>query len=161
MDSANFDLEQFKKLLERTRTFYQGLGEIFCPALNASISFNSDGFHHLRFDGTRAERSKQEQNNKLRCLKTAIEILKITTTIQEYRKTLQPFGKTAQDGFKKTSEVEYWGFIAIMKDIRIKVVVRKIGSGQPHFWSVMPFWTRVDGAEASIKIFATNKIENE
>jgi hypothetical protein len=161
MDQPNFDLEKFKNLLERARTFYQELSEIFCPALSAKISFNSDGFHHLRFDGTRAERSKQEQSNKLRCLKTAVEILKITTTIQEYRKTVQPFGKTGRDGFKKTSEVEYWGFIAIIRDIRMKVIVRKIGNGSPHFWSVMPFWVRVNGADASIKAFATNKIENE
>ena len=36
-------------------------------------------------------------------------------------------------------EVEYWGFVAIVggKPIRIRVIVRRIGTGNITFWSVM------------------------
>jgi len=37
-------------------------------------------------------------------------------------------------------EVEYWGLIAIVGDrkLKIRVVLRRIGTGNLTFWSVMP-----------------------
>jgi hypothetical protein len=37
--------------------------------------------------------------------------------------------------------VEWWGFIAIFieQDIKVRVIVRRVGNGNYHFWSVMPY----------------------
>ena len=37
--------------------------------------------------------------------------------------------------------VEWWGFVAIFikQDIKVRVVLRRIGDGNVHFWSVMPY----------------------
>lgn len=37
-------------------------------------------------------------------------------------------------------EVEYWAFVAIVgtQPIKIRVIVRRIGTGNITFWSVMP-----------------------
>lgn len=37
--------------------------------------------------------------------------------------------------------VEWWGFVAIFvkQDIKVRVLVRKVGDGTLHFWSVMPY----------------------
>lgn len=56
---------------------------------------------------------------------------------------MPPMGR---DGLRKTSVVEYYGFTAIVdlqKRLRIRTVVRRIGNGQFHFWSLMPDWEQV------------------
>lgn len=146
MASDNIDLDNFNKIKNATEVHYKKIGSIFCPALKSDIAFNSDGFHHLRYDGSRSERSKKVQQNKFTCLNSAIEILKKSTTIQEYRRSICPVGKPNSKGFRKTKTVEWFGFFAIIsfaKCIRINIVVRRIGeeSGKYHFWSVMPYWT--------------------
>ena len=42
---------------------------------------------------------------------------------------------------KVIAVVKYWGIVAIIKDFRIKVIIRQIGDGQKQFWSVIPGWT--------------------
>ena len=142
---SNFSLEEFKKLKEKTENEYKKIGKIYCPALKSEIIFNSDGFHHLRYDGSRSERNKSVQKNKFIFFHSAVEIIKKSTTIQEYRRLLCPIGKRNRNGFRKTSLVEWFGFFSItsfLRMTRVKTVVRRVGgeNGQDHFWSVMLFW---------------------
>jgi hypothetical protein len=37
-------------------------------------------------------------------------------------------------------DVNYYGFVAIIKDARMKVIVKRVGDGTPFFWSLIPFW---------------------
>jgi nucleoside-diphosphate-sugar epimerase len=57
--------EVFGELLTEAREFYQKVGKVYCPALKADVVFNSDGFHHLRYNSSRVNRTKPEQRNKL------------------------------------------------------------------------------------------------
>lgn len=158
-----FDEEKFDELKKRSEEFYQNLTPIICPALGETVHFTSDGFHHLRFDGTRAERSKAEQLIKLRFLRKAIDVIRKTTTIQEYRKEVIPIGKCGKDGFRKTAEVKYWAFVAIVSDgCKIKVILRRVGDGQFHFWSVMAFWkeTKFDNGQ-TVKRMGSMKLSDE
>jgi len=142
----NFNLEEFNKLKKLTEDKYKNIGSVFSPALKSKVVFNSDGFHHFRYDGSRSERGKKAQQNKFRFFDKAIDILKLSTTIQEYRRSICPVGESDKSGFRKTKIIEWFAFFSIIsfsKQTRIKVVVRRIGeyTGQFHFWSVMPFWT--------------------
>jgi len=70
-------------------------------------------------------------------------IIRKSGTVQEYRKQWGAVGrKKARDGSRKMREMQYWGFVAITGEdtaqIRVKVIVRQVGNGEPHFWSVMP-----------------------
>ena len=47
----------------------------------------------------------------------------------------------AKDG----KQVKYWDFEAVVDDRRIKVIVRQIGNGKKHFWSVIPAWRKIRG----------------
>ena len=84
---------------------------------------------------------KKEQILKFRLLPLAIKIINKSGTLQEYRKNLITIGKKGKDGLRKTKEVEYFGFIAIIgeRKIKIRVVLRRIGDGNIIFWSVMPY----------------------
>ena len=43
--------------------------------------------------------------------------------------------------------VNYFGFVAIMNDVRVKIVVKQIDDGKKFFWSIHPNWKTkmVDG----------------
>jgi len=134
-------IRDFHKLIQTSRELYDATPEILCPYFKSSISLTSDGFNHLLHKSNRQPRNVQEQRLKLKSLKPALHILSNAGTVQEYRTTLEKWGGPGKDGFSKTKQVEYWGFHDIIgKDpmILMRVIVRKIGDGKLHFWSVMP-----------------------
>lgn len=135
------DALYFNERKEKARTIYTTQKNIYNPYLRSQVIFNSDGFHHLQFSARR-ERNKKEQLLKFSLLPLAIEIIKKSGTLQEYRTGLTTIGKIGKDGLALAKATEYWGFIAIVgesKRIKIKVILRKIGDGNITFWSVMPF----------------------
>jgi hypothetical protein len=131
----------FEQKKEKARQIYDTQRTIHNPFFKQDIILNSDGFHHLRYSARR-ERNKEEQVLKFTLLPLGLRILKTATTLQEYRKLLSPVGeKSARDGSVKMKIVEWWGFVAIFveQEIKVRVVVRKVGDGNIHFWSVMPY----------------------
>lgn len=131
--------DYFEQRKEKAKVIYDAQNNTYNPYLESEVVFNSDGFHHLQFSARR-ERSKKEQLLKFSLLPLAFGIIKKSGTLQEYRKNLLEIGKKANDGFKKTKEVQYWGFAAIVgkQKIKIRVILRRIGDGNITFWSVMP-----------------------
>ena len=74
-------------------------------------------------------------------LPRAIQLIGRTTTYQEYEEFLKEFEvKLLKKRERHTKTVKYWGLIAIIDDRKIKVILRKIGNGKVHFWSVIPAW---------------------
>ena len=135
------DSEYFERCREKALTVFRSTASIYNPYLNSKIILNSDGFHHLQFS-SRHERNKREQFLKFRLLTLALEIIKKSGTVQEYRKILSPVGKKSpRNGAISMKNVEYYGFVAIVGEnkIKVKTIVRRIGDGQYHFWSVMPY----------------------
>lgn len=156
------ELNEFEKLKSSAEMLYKTLQPVLCPALRAEIYFTSDGFNHLRFDGRRIERPQNAQIRKLRYLKNAVEILKKTTTLQEFRRMIIRVGKQRSDGLFKTTDVEYYAFIAILSvenGLRIRVIVRRMGQGQFHFWSIVPdFQQRNNGAGGTVRIVGSTDL---
>ena len=138
--------DDFESLKLLTEIEYKKIGSIYCPAFKANVTFNSDGFHHLRYDNHRSERNKKVQRGKFIQLDRARDIVEKSTTVQEYRRGICTIGKADKSGFKNTSLVEWFGFFAVTsftKQTRVKVVIRRVGgdNGIFHFWSVIPYWT--------------------
>ena len=70
-----------------------------------------------------------------------MRIIRKAGTVQEYRRGMEKFGEPSKEGFTKMKRVEYWAFHHIVgekKKFLVRVVVRLIGDGKIHFWSVMP-----------------------
>ncbi len=133
------DSEYFNSRKEKAHTLYDAQKSIYNPYLKDNVIFNSDGFHHLQFSA-RKERDKKEQLLKFSLLPLAIWIIKNAGTLQEYRKGLVSFGKRGKNGFIPMKEAQYWGFVAIVgaSQIKIRVILRRVGDGNITFWSVMP-----------------------
>ncbi len=133
------DVKYFNEKKKKARELYNKQKDVYNPYLESQVVFNSDGFHHLQFSARR-ERNKKEQILKFNLLLLAIKVIKKSGTLQEYRKDLLAIGKKSKDGLRKTKEVQYWGFVAIIgsPSIKIRVILRRVGDGNIIFWSVLP-----------------------
>lgn len=154
------DPQLFNERKEKAKTLYATQKTIYCPYFKAPVVLNSDGFHHLQFSARR-ERNKREQLLKFRLLPPALDIIRKSGTVQEYRRALAPIGKkSATDGSVPMKEMEYWGFVAIVGDnpIRVRVIVRRVGNGNLSFWSVMPHSKIKNGKQ---KLYAENIEDDE
>ena len=135
----DLDNEYFNQRKEKAGKLYFLQKSIYNPYFKREVILNSDGFHHLQFSARR-ERNKKAQLLKFNLLPLALKVIKNSGTIQEHRKGFITIGKPGKDGFTKTKNVEYWAFIAIVGDseIKIRVILRRVGDGNIIFWSVMP-----------------------
>ncbi len=121
----------------RALELYNKIQTVRCPALNHQIvHFSSEGFNHLIYKRKRKERTRKVQAIKLRLLPKAHKLIEISTTYQEYDERITD--TASRKG--KTILVKYWGLVAIMNGYRIKAIIRQLGNGQKHFWSVIPAW---------------------
>jgi len=134
------DPQYFQERKEKAKVIYTAQREIYCPYFQEKVILNADGFHHLQFSARR-ERDKKAQLLKFSLLPLALDVIRKSGTIQEYRKLLTPIGKSSpRDGATPMKEVSYWGLVAIVKEknIKVRVILRKVGNGNVTFWSVMP-----------------------
>lgn len=133
------DPQYFNEQREKAKAVFLAERAIYCPYFKSEVTLNADGFHHLQFSARR-ERTKREQLLKFRLLSLALDVIRKAGTVQEYRRMLTPIGKPSpRDGSVPMKEVEYWGFVAIIgeRPIRIRTIVRRVGTGNLAFWSVM------------------------
>jgi len=139
----NFDQEEFEKLKTKVHSDYKKIGNIYCPALKSKIVFNANGLYHLHYNSDRSERNKLVQRNKFSFFQSATEILRILTTIQEYRRCIVKNNSETVLKLNITEWFSFWAITSFKKQIRIKIIVRRVGgeNGQYHFWSVMPYWS--------------------
>jgi hypothetical protein len=129
---------------KQTYQAYKKVGKIYCPYLKRKIVFPSKGFWHMVYTSRNKKRNKRVQKLRFQLFKLAVRVLKITTTLQEYE----------QDDRK---QVRYYGFIAIVDGWKIKVIVKKVGHGQPYFWSVIPNWRTRRRADKKIRVLFKGK----
>lgn len=136
------DIESYLNVKDLAKEKYCKFSELFCPALNEKISFNSIGFNHIIYKKGGTERDRLSQIMRFKLLDRAYDLISLTTTYQEYEKSKAEFViKKNKSKIKATKEIEYWGLIAILKHRKIKVILRKVGNGSIHFWSIIPGWT--------------------
>jgi len=130
---------KYKKLLEQRRKEYKNYTPVFCPCLKEYIYFNSDGFIHLRFHANGIPRKRQERMYKLGLLPLVIPTIKTATTIEKHEYRLAPINRKKKNGQKIMKDMQFWGIISIVgkQNVKLKVVLRKIGTGKICFWSVM------------------------
>ena len=130
--------DTYRTLRDRAQELFKRNPRIRSPYFGTDVVLNADGLHHLRYSDRR-ERSKPEQMLKFRLVPLALEVIKKAGTVQEYRRIWQPIGQAKADGLREAKEVEYWGFVAIIgsRPDKIRVIVRRVGTGNLTLWSVM------------------------
>ncbi len=115
-----------KKYILKYRTFYQSIEYLKCPTLNNEIIyFNNHGFRHLLIKG-RKWRKPKDQLRRLELLKYVKSVICSTKPVLNYRAIES-----------KKGIVQFWSLeITIKINTTIIVVIRQIGSGRKHFFSI-------------------------
>ena len=128
------DLEYFKQEKARAKTLYRKYKKVYSPYFQEDIVLNSKGLYHLQYSKGRL-RDPKEQLFKFRCIELGVEVIIKSSTIQEYREV------EILDDDNSMQKACFWGMVAIVgsNNLKMRVVLRKVGDGEIHFWSVMPY----------------------
>ena len=121
-----------KKFIDQIKIIFKRAKEISCPAFNnEKIYFNAKGINHLIYKGNRSRRDTNRIHTNIRLLPRAIKLLSRSTFWQEESCYIAD-----------NTSCKFWALEAVVDDRRIKVIVRQLGNGKKHFWSVIPAWRK-------------------
>ena len=127
MDDAYYESKK-----EAARSMYAAQPLIHSPFFDEDIVLGAEGFRHLLLSA-HGERTKAEQIQRFMLLPIGIQVLKTATTLQTYRRQL--------NGGRRNGwvTVQWWSFVALFvkQDVKVRVLVRKLGDDRLHFWGVM------------------------
>ena len=142
MGKFNFkDQEDFEAVKTEAEELYAALEPVYCPYFGEKITFNAKGIKHLKFKSDEVARPQSDQYSRLKLVHIAPDILKLSHTVQGIWRTKRfEIQKTHSRWEKVLKEVLYWEFIAVLENVRLKVIVKQVAGGEKHFWSVIPFW---------------------
>lgn len=137
----NFNPYDFHQLRNEAEIFYDAIGDVFCPYFREKITFNAKGLKHLKFKTDRQARPQPDQYARIKLVHKAPDILKLSHTVQGIwiTKKLEQ-QKTNSRWESVLKSVTFYEFIAVLDNVRIKVIVKQIEGGEKHFWSVIPAW---------------------
>jgi hypothetical protein len=135
------DAQKFERAKADAKAFYSSISKVYCPYFKEKIAFNTKGLEHLRFKRRGAARSASDQYVRYRLLPVAPKILALSTTVQgiSHRKDFE-YEKTHSRWDIIMRNTTYYEFIAVIKDYRMRVIVKQIENGPKYFWSIIPFW---------------------
>lgn len=158
------NIEIFEKVKQAAEEHYNNLNSVLCPYLKSRVNFNVKGLNHIKMKSWNRARLISDQYLRLKFLKLVPEVLKDAGTLQEIKEAkhferIKNVGKW-QNAIKL---VVYYGFVAIIKKVKIKIIVKQVENNQPYFWSVIPFWkNRQDELCQKIKkVFHEGDPEND
>ena len=119
--------DSYKRLLQETKAYYKKLNKIRCRHIdNDFIIFGNSGFTHLLIK-ERKSRPINEQFRKLSLIKNLPQILDNNVMEKEIR--IIPS--------KEYGQIEYLALVIKRDETKVKIILRKVGSGNYHFWSIM------------------------
>lgn len=148
MGKFNFNQEEFERIRDESEKLYQTLGPVYCPYLSEKIAFNAKGLRHLKFKSDQQARSHKDQYPRLKLLCLAPEVLRKSHTVQGIWKTRRFEMQNTNNQWKNTmKDVLFYEFIAVLNNVRVKVIVKEVLGGGKYFWSIIPYW-RIDKANS-------------
>lgn len=124
--------------VKKAKDFYLSVKQVLCPALNNEvIVFTMTGFNHLIRKG-RILRSHADRMRRFKLLKYIKPITENAVKISEHRiefrdEVIMRYGKK----IKNRQIVEFWAIQKTHDEKNITILIRRIGNGQKHFFSVM------------------------
>lgn len=153
--------EKFEKTKKGSIEFYKTIDKVKCPYFSESVSFNTKGIQHLKFKAWNKTRSTEDQYMRLRLLKYAPDIIKKSHTLQELceKKSVERIQVNSR-WENRVVVVTYYGFVAIVDEIRIKIIVKETEGGEKYFWSIIPCWKQ-DKSALNKKILHEGDLEND
>lgn len=155
--------KKYETVKNFARQEYYAFAPVPCPALkNELVYFTAEGFSHLIFKNKNRERGKKDQFARFHFLSMARDIIATTTTVQEVEEHFQEVTIKIKKRKEKTlKKVTWWAFIAVIKNLKLKVIVKKTGNGKIIFWSVIPFWKTSKRDGIFIRTFSVGSLKED
>lgn len=135
-----FTKEQFDAIKSRGVELYKSFTPVRCPYFNDFVYFNAQGLEHLKFKRRGVQRIPQDQYMRFKLLHLVPIVIRLSRTLQ---------GRSSRNGFEPahtngratwiTAHKIYYEFIAILDEVRIRVIVKRVNE-RLEFWSVIPYW---------------------
>lgn len=133
--------EKFEKVKTEAEKKYKNVGSVFCPYLGESVAFNAKGLEHIKFKRRSHARAREDQYIRFRSIELAPRILSLSHTLQGYSESHEfVSNKTKNRREKIAKKVYYYEFVAVIKQVRFRIIVRHPEGEQKYFWSIIPFW---------------------
>lgn len=161
MGRFNFkDDQDFEKVRSEAEMFYASIREIHCPYFGEKIGFNAAGLKHLKFKSNQVARSHAEQYTRLKLLTLAPEVLSLSRTVQGIWHT-KSFERIRMHSRTDVilKPIFYYEFIAVLENVRVKVIVKQVDGREKFFWSIFPHW-KIDSMN-SRRILHSGDPEND
>lgn len=141
MGRFNFKEDDFEKVKMEAEVFYKTIGEVHCPYLKEKICFNAKGLRHLKFKSDKQARPHVDQYARLKLIHLAPQVIKLSHTVQGIWETKKFEAQNVNSRWENVLKtVKFYEFMAVLDNVRIKVIIKEVIGGQKHFWSVIPFW---------------------
>lgn len=121
-----------RTLIIEQKAFYNSIVSIFCPILNETVYFTSEGFNHLLYENYGKPRTPAEKFMKLKCLSHVPKVVKNCSRQVAIRKIRRKTKGVWKNG------LHFELVHGVKTGASIRVIVEKIGTGHHRFWSVMP-----------------------
>lgn len=121
--------DRLKELVFQTKSVYEKIGFVFCPAIMKDVRFNASGFHHLLYKTNGQPRTIMERIYKLTLLPLAKAVVKNSDYVNEER-----------DVWIKGEKRKTYTLVAVVgkkRPIRIRVILIQTKSGEIVFRSIM------------------------
>lgn len=122
----------YERSKEEAVKFFSEHQFIHCPAFpHEKVYFNSKGLNHMFYKGDNRARTHEEILVRVGLLDRALELLKI-----------MPLSQEEDFIFREGKKIIFWAFEGVVRNKRIKVIIRQRGTGKKLFWSVIPSWRK-------------------
>ena len=140
---TSFDQEKYDKAREAAHNYFQKNTKIQSPALG-TVRLTPEGFLHLVY-GDKRHKQKRDWKNQIKRFHLVTHIRRIIEGMsfyQEYQEQYQTvLVKKHKHKQMESKLVRHWGLVVVLDNrIRVKLILRKVGDGTIHFWSIIPYW---------------------
>ena len=142
MKIAFNDGADFESVKRKAEQLYATFVSVACPYFGREpVAFNAKGIRHLKFKTDQKARPRQDQYARFKLLHLAPEVLRLSRTVQGIWRTKQfELQKTHSRWERVLKDVCFYEFVAVLDNVRMKVIVKEVAGGEKHFWSIIPFW---------------------
>ena len=132
------DFVRTKDIAER---LYKEIKEVHCPYFLGKVTFNAKGLEHLKFKQKNHARIREDQFMRLKLLKYAPEILKLSKTVQGIsEQKVFEFNRKNHRNEHLLVNTMFYEFVAVIDHTRVRIIVKEPDGMLRYFWSIVPFW---------------------